>query len=113
MPRPVDVALSRSQGLLSIEWDDGIVSRLPIKTLRGWCPCAGCQGHGPGVEFHEPPPGVGIEGMAEAGAYALHLKFSDGHDTGIYTWTWLRQIAPQSPPVGDKRGRFEGGQFRD
>ncbi len=50
--------------------------------------------------------------MAEAGSYALHLRFSDGHDTGIYTWTWLRQIAPESPPLGEKRGRFAGGEFR-
>lgn len=111
VPQPVDVALSRSQGLLSIEWEDGVVSRLPIPYLRGWCPCAACQGHGTVVEFHEADPGVGIELMAEAGAYALHLRFSDGHDSGIYTWAWLRQIAPESPPEGFKQGRFVGGRF--
>ncbi|MEM9452939.1 MAG: DUF971 domain-containing protein [Myxococcota bacterium] len=113
MPLPVDVALSRSQALLTIEWDDGTTSRLPIAYLRGWCPCAGCQGHGTVVAFHEPAdPKIGIELMAEAGSYALHLRFSDGHDTGIYTWTWLRQIAPESPPEGLKKGRFVGGRFQ-
>jgi DUF971 family protein len=111
VPQPVDVALSRSQGLLSIEWEDGVVSRLPIPYLRGWCPCAACQGHGTVVAFHEADPGLGIDGMAEAGAYALHLRFSDGHDTGIYTWAWLRQIAPESAPEGLKTGRFVAGRF--
>lgn len=112
MPTPVDVALSRSQGLLTIEWDDGESSRLPITYLRGWCPCAGCQGHGTVVEFHEPTdPDLGIDLMAEAGAYALHLRFSDGHDTGIYTWSWLRRIAPESAPQGYKKGRFVADRF--
>lgn len=111
VPLPVDVALSRRKGLLTIEWEDGEVSELPIGYLRGWCPCAGCQGHGTVVEFHEPAEEVGIELMAEAGSYALHLRFTDGHDSGIYTWQWLRQIAPGSPPAGLKRGRFSQGRF--
>lgn len=111
VPQPVDVVLSKSRGLLSIEWEDGVVSALPIPYLRGWCPCAGCQGHGTVVAFHEADPGMGIDFMAEAGSYALHLRFSDGHDTGIYTWTWLRQIAPETPPEGYKQGRFVGGRF--
>lgn len=113
VPQPVDVALSRSQAQLTIEWEDGAVSRLPIAYLRGWCPCAACQGHGTVVQYHEAPDDLGIELMAEAGAYALHLRFSDGHDSGIYTWTWLRQIAPDSPPKGLKNGRFVGGRFEE
>ena len=111
VPQPVDVVLSRSQAQLSIEWEDGVVSRLPIDYLRGWCPCAACQGHGTVVEFHPAGPGLGIEHMSEAGAYALHIRFSDGHDSGIYTWTWLRQISPESPPLGLKSGRFTAGRF--
>ncbi len=65
------------------------------------------------MEFHPADPGLGIELMAEAGSYALHLRFSDGHDSGIYTWQWLRTIAPQSPPQGYKAGRFSGGRFLD
>lgn len=113
VPRPVDVALSRSKGLLTIEWEDGGVSALPIAYLRGWCPCAGCQGHGTVVTFHEAPADTGLELMAEAGSYALHLRFSDGHDSGIYTWDWLRRIAPESPPAGLKSGQYTGGRFED
>jgi len=111
VPQPVDVALSRSRAQLTIEWEDGVVSSLPIAYLRGWCPCAACQGHGTVVEFHEAEPGLGIELMTEAGAYALHLRFSDGHDSGIYTWEWLRRIAPESDPPGLKKGRFAAGRF--
>jgi DUF971 family protein len=111
VPQPVDVVLSKSQGVLSIEWEDGVVSRLPIPYLRGWCPCAACQGHGTVVEFHEADPGLGLEHMSEAGAYALYLRFADGHDSGIFTWTWLRQIAPETPPEGYKNGRFTDGRF--
>lgn len=111
VPQPVDVAHSRSKRELVIEWDDGVVSRLPLSYLRGWCPCAACQGHGTVVEFHDSDPEIGLDLMAEAGAYALHLRFSDGHDSGIYTWTWLRQISPESPPQGYKKGRFVSGRF--
>ncbi|MCA9704777.1 MAG: DUF971 domain-containing protein [Myxococcales bacterium] len=114
MPLPVDVALSRSQHLLTIEWDDGLVTALPIAYLRGWCPCAACQGHGTVVQFHEPTdPALDIEQMSQTGAYALSLRFSDGHDSGIYTWSWLRRIALETPPLGEKRGRFVAGRFED
>lgn len=109
--QPVDIALSRRKGLLTIEWEDGMVSELPLAYLRGWCPCAACQGHGTVVQFHPAPADIGLELMAEAGSYALHLRFTDGHDSGIYTWGWLRRIAPDSPPAGLKSGRFEGGRF--
>jgi DUF971 family protein len=110
---PVDVVHSRSGRTLSITWDDGVVSTLPIHYVRGWCPCAACQGHGPDVRFREHDPALDLELMAEAGAYALHLRFSDGHDSGIFAWTWLRRIAPETPPIGLKRGVFRGGHFLD
>lgn len=112
MPTPVDVALSRKKGELRIEWEDGSVSTLPIHYIRAWCPCAGCQGHGTVVRYQEADPELGIELMAEAGAYALHLRFSDGHDSGIYTWEWLQRIAPESAPTGYKHGSFQKGQFQ-
>ena len=41
------------------------------------------------------------------------LRFTDGHDSGIYTWSWLRRIALETPPLGEKRGRFVAGRFED
>jgi DUF971 family protein len=111
MPQPVDVVHARNERTVSITWDDGETSRLPIHYLRGWCPCAGCQGHGAEVRYRDFPPELAIDAMEEAGSYALHIRFSDGHDSGIYSWAWLRKIAPETVPVGFKRGVFRGGHF--
>ncbi len=113
MPTPADVALSNKQRTLTITWDDGGVSVLPIRYLRGWCPCAGCQGHGVTVTYKPQEETVEISDMYEAGAYALHIRFGDGHDSGIYSWEWLRRIAPETPPVGEKTGSFAHGEFSD
>jgi DUF971 family protein len=111
MGRPVDIAHSLGNNALVITWDDGVRSELPIPYLRAWCPCAGCQGHG--NEIHHRPVGDDIraEGLYEMGAYALAIRFSDGHDAGIFSWTWLRQLSPQTEPVGLKRGSFRAGTF--
>lgn len=111
MPTPVDVALSNKQRTLTIAWEDGGVSVLPIAYLRGWCPCAGCQGHGSTVRFQPADESTEISSMYEAGAYALHIRFGDGHDSGIYTWEWMRRIAPETPPEGKKTGIFALGEF--
>ncbi|MFO0634616.1 MAG: DUF971 domain-containing protein [Nannocystaceae bacterium] len=113
MAQPLDVAHHRGENLLAIAWADGTTSELPIPYLRGWCPCAQCQGHGDVVRFHEPAADVTAVGLYEMGAYALGIRFSDGHDAGIYSWTWLRQLAPESPPAGRKRGLFRAGRFED
>ncbi|MEM6996632.1 MAG: DUF971 domain-containing protein [Myxococcota bacterium] len=111
MPTPVDVALSNKQHTLTITWEDGGVSVLGLAYLRGWCPCAGCQGHGATVRFQPPEKSVEISEMYEAGAYALHIRFGDGHDSGIYSWEWLRRIAPETPPEGEKTGTYAHGEF--
>ena len=96
MASPVDIAHLTRDNALAITWDDGRRDVLPIGLLRGFCPCASCQGHAPGVRFREPPPGVTLVGAEEIGAYALGLRFSDGHDTGIYTWAWLRALGERA-----------------
>ena len=90
---PVDIAHHVKEAVLEVTWEDGAVSRLAAGLLRGWCPCATCQGHTPGIRFHEPPAGVTIAELHEVGAYALGIRFSDGHDNGIYTWPHLRWVA--------------------
>lgn len=89
---PVDIANHVREAVLEVTWDDGAVSRLPAALLRGWCPCASCQGHQPGLRWREPPADVAIAGVREVGAYAIGVAFSDGHDAGIYTWPHLRWI---------------------
>lgn len=109
--KPVDIAHSTSRNELQVTWDDGRVSTLPVPYLRSWCPCASCQGHGNEVKYLDAPANTSIAGLFEIGAYALGIRFGDGHDDGIYTWEWLWKISPEAPPAGPKRGRFEGGVY--
>ena len=63
--------------------------------LRGYCPCATCQGHSAQeVEFHPPRRPVTIEGIEPVGNYAVAFAFSDGHGTGIYRFDFLRDLCP-------------------
>ena len=110
MTRPLDVAHSPRDNSLTISWADQ-VSTLPAPYLRSWCPCAGCQGHSNRIAYRPAPADVSIEALWEVGAYALGVRFSDGHDDGIYSWQWLRAIAYESAPPGIKRGVFEAGRY--
>lgn len=109
--RPVDIAHSPERNTLEVTWEDGLRSLLPVPYLRGWCPCAQCQGHGDVVRFHEVPATISIAEIHEMGAYAIAIRFSDGHDAGIFSWQWLRALAPETEPVGLKRGSFTRGRF--
>jgi DUF971 family protein len=111
MPLPVDIAHAPAERRLTITWDDGVVDELPAAYLRAWCPCATCQGHGHEVRWLAGHEDRSIVSLHEIGAYALGVRFDDGHDTGLYTWQWLRTIGPSSPPHGWKRGTWTGGRF--
>ena len=111
MARPSDVAFSPRDNALTVTWPDGFVSTYPVEYLRGWCPCAVCQGHGTRSAWREPAEGVRVTKLWEVGAYALGLTYNDGHDDGLYTWDWLRAIAYESPPVGRKLGAFDNGVY--
>lgn len=79
-------------GLVRISWTDGQCDEYRLSGLRGWCPCAGCQGHGNKVSFVE-VSGVELSGIEPVGRYAVRFKWSDGHDTGMYSYSYLREIA--------------------
>lgn len=110
---PVDIVHVRGRSLLIVTWEDRIVSEFPAAYLRGWCPCAICQGHGIEVRFRPHGEHIGIEGLFEMGAYAIGIRFSDDHDSGIFSWSWLRRISPESPPVGLKTGVFCGDTYSE
>lgn len=90
--RPVEVRHDRENGRVVIKWDDGTRLEYPLDALRNACPCAGCRGHSPGEV--EPPnvQGIALRNIAEVGSYALRFEWSDGHTTGIYTWSHLEEI---------------------
>jgi DUF971 family protein len=90
--QPVEVRNDRENGRVIITWDDGTRLQYLLDDLRNACPCAGCRGHSPGEV--EPPNvrGVTLSGIHEVGAYALRFDWGDGHNTGIYTWSYLEEI---------------------
>lgn len=92
-PHPVDVTLHQRSGVLEIAFDDGSRFELPAEFLRVLSPSAEVKGHGPGQEVLQVGKRlVSIVALEPVGHYGLKPVFSDGHDSGIYTWSYLYQI---------------------
>jgi DUF971 family protein len=91
---PLSIKLSDPTSV-ELRWSDGTVSRFSAQRLRGLCPCAGCVNESTGVRMHD-PSSVAADllqsGGRLVGRYGLALRFSDGHDTGIYSFQFLRQV---------------------
>ncbi len=75
-----------------ITWGDGVRCVYPNTLLRGYCPCAHCQGHGGTIAF-VPGGNSELRDLEPVGHYALKLVWGDGHETGIYTFEYLRSLA--------------------
>src|SRR5438067_13724652 len=84
---------------LAIRWNDGTESFLPLEMLRRACPCAGCGGEPdvlgrvqrPNVKYQ--PDSFKVTRFTLVGSYALQLRWADGHDTGLYSFDYLRRLA--------------------
>ncbi|HXU44525.1 MAG TPA: DUF971 domain-containing protein [Thermoanaerobaculia bacterium] len=83
------------EGKLRLTWSDGHAGEYPYEYLRGWCPCAGCQGHS-GLKIRYLPPAgkVTAGSIVPVGNYAISIVWSDGHATGIYRYELLRELCP-------------------
>jgi DUF971 family protein len=91
-PQPSEIKLHQQSRVLEITYADGQSFRLPFEFLRVYSPSAEVRGHGPGQEVLQVgKKDVEILGVEPVGAYAIQLKFSDGHDTGIYSWELLHE----------------------
>lgn len=88
---------------LEIDWADGHTSVLPNEFVRGYCPCAGCQGHSGEIGFI-PGQNSEITSLEEVGAYALLFNWGDGHGSGIYTFRFLRRLGELSAAEGGSAG---------
>ncbi len=91
--RPVEIRYKKEEKKIEVDWDDGKTMAYPAEFLRVVSPSAEVQGHGPGQK--QLVPGrrhVGIMGIEPVGNYAVRIKFDDLHDTGIYSWAYLREI---------------------
>ena len=104
IPEPEHIAISKSKGI-RIDWKDGHHSEYPLAYLRDECPCASCTGaHGtepqktsysqsqPANPFKMFTPTLKMLHVEEVGAYAVRIDWSDGHNTGIYSFDYLRRI---------------------
>ncbi|RPH58811.1 MAG: DUF971 domain-containing protein, partial [Burkholderiales bacterium] len=87
---PTRVVVHQGSRVLEIEFSDGKLFRLPFELLRVYSPSAEVRGHGPGQEVLQTGKAdVGVESVESVGHYALQPRFSDGHDTGIFSWDYL------------------------
>ncbi len=105
MPRPTAIQVDRKRRVLIIPWDDGHVGEYPWAGLREACPCVECRG---GHENMGRPPepdvlqtiplmpakNYDLVRVVPVGNYAIQPEWGDGHHTGIYTWSYLRQLRP-------------------
>ncbi len=92
-------------GQLHLEWQNGATDKLEPYLLRLSCPCAMCVDENTGKRILDPKQillDVGIGDVQPVGKYAIALNFSDGHNTGIYKWDYLRQLA-QANRESDKK----------
>ncbi len=79
--------------MLEVAFDDGKRFRLPCEYLRVFSPSAEVRGHGPGQEvLVAGKREVNVQAIDPVGVYAVKLTFTDGHDTGIYSWEYLHQL---------------------
>ena len=88
--QPTEIKLHQKSRVLEVSFTDGRSFRLPCEFLRVYSPSAEVHGHGPGQEVLQVgKKEVTIEKIEPVGSYAIQLTFSDGHDTGIYSWDLL------------------------
>lgn len=113
---PNKVKVGKEDGSLTLEYPDGACFTMSGEYLRVHSPSAEVKGHGPGQEvLQHGKQGVRVTGAAASGNYALTLTFSDGHNSGIYSWEYLRDLAQNHEQYWqhylDKL--TQSGKFRD
>jgi DUF971 family protein len=93
---PTEIKLHQVSNILEISFDDGRVFQLPYEYLRVYTPSADAVGHGPGQEtLQVGKEDVTIKEVKPVGNYGILPKFSDGHETGIYTWDLLYKLGKE------------------
>lgn len=89
-PKATEIKLQRQSRLLQISFADGKTFQIPCEFLRVYSPSAEVRGHGPGQEVLQTgKKDVNIDHIEPVGNYAIQLNFSDGHNTGLYSWDLL------------------------
>jgi DUF971 family protein len=93
---PTAITLHQRSRVLEVGFDDGRSFRIPFELMRVYSPSAEVQGHGPGQEVLQTGKReVEVTALEPIGNYAVQPRFSDGHDTGIYSWDYLYFLGSQ------------------
>ncbi len=92
-PWPTEITLHQASRRLDVAFNDGQQYQFPIEYLRVYSPSAEVRGHGPGQEtLQTGKRHVSIKEIIPVGSYAIQICFSDGHDTGIFSWDYLKDL---------------------
>jgi DUF971 family protein len=95
-PTPTNLTVHAQSRVLEVSFSDGANFRLPFELMRVYSPSAEVQGHGPGQETLQTGKRlVDLTGLEPVGNYGIQPGFSDGHDTGIFTWEYLYFLGSQ------------------
>lgn len=95
---PLKIKAIKDEGVFEIDWEAGRSTRYPFKFLRCECPCAACVNEFTGERTLDPnsvPEEIEPSEVGFTGNYALKIKWTDGHFTGLYSWDYLDRLANQ------------------
>lgn len=92
-PLPESLTVHEASRVLEVGYSDGQTFRIPFELMRVYSPSAEVQGHGPGQEVLQTGKrNVGITNIEQVGNYAIKPFFSDGHESGLFTWHYLYEL---------------------
>ncbi len=115
-PTPTAITLHGASKVLQISFSDGAEFRIPFELMRVYSPSAEVQGHGPGQEVLQTGKrAVSIVQLESVGHYAVQPTFSDGHESGIFSWTYLYHLGSEQDKLwADYEARLQAaGMGRD
>ena len=116
-PQPTSITVHQQSRVLEVGFSDGRAFRIPFELMRVYSPSAEVQGHGPGQEVLQTGKrDIGLASLEQVGNYAVQPSFTDGHDTGIFTWEYLYFLGSEEVDLWRKyeeRLRAAGGTRDD
>ena len=115
-PQPTAITVHQASRVLEVGFSDGKAFRIPFELMRVYSPSAEVQGHGPGQEVLQTGKrNVELTALEPVGNYAVQPHFSDGHNTGIFSWDYLYFLGSQQGELWQKyEGRLQAaGANRD
>lgn len=115
-PTPTAVTAHQQSRVLEITFSDGASFRIPFELMRVYSPSAEVKGHGPGQEtLQTGKRDVGLVSLEPVGLYAIKPTFSDGHESGLFSWEYLYHLGAQQDALWQQyEARLaEAGMTRD